>query len=76
MIDGGAVDGAATNRACIQSPDEFTEKRVLEEFGFAGVGVKLGLLICKEVITETRSGPVPVATAWSLTGRHRSVESV
>ncbi len=40
--------------------------------GFAGVGVKLGLLICKEVITETRSGPVPIATSWSLTGRHKA----
>ena len=40
--------------------------------GFAGVGVKLGLLICKEVITETRCGPVHVATAWSFTGRHKA----
>ncbi len=40
--------------------------------GFAGVGVKLGLLICKEVITETRSNPVPVATVWALSGRHKA----
>ena len=40
--------------------------------GFAGVGVKLGLLICKEVVTETRTSPVPVATVWSLTGRHKA----
>lgn len=40
--------------------------------GFAGVGVKLGLLISREVVTETRTGPVPVATSWSLTGRHKA----
>jgi hypothetical protein len=40
--------------------------------GFAGVGVKLGLLICKEVVTETRAGPGHVATTWSLTGRHKA----
>lgn len=40
--------------------------------GFAGVGVKLGLLICKDVVTETRAGPVPVATAWALSGRHKA----
>ena len=34
--------------------------------GFAGVGVKLGLLICREVVTETRSGAARLATAWSL----------
>lgn len=40
--------------------------------GFAGVGVKLGLLICKEVVTESRVGPAHVATTWSLTGRHKA----
>lgn len=40
--------------------------------GFAGVGVKLGLLICKDVITETRSGAAHVATSWSLNGRHKA----
>jgi hypothetical protein len=40
--------------------------------GFAGVGVKLGLLICKEVITETRSGAAHVATSWLLNGRHKA----
>jgi hypothetical protein len=40
--------------------------------GFAGVGVKLGLLICREVVTETRSGTARLATAWSLNGRHKA----
>ncbi len=40
--------------------------------GFAGVGIKLGLLACEEVITETRQGKTHVATAWRLTGRYRA----
>jgi hypothetical protein len=40
--------------------------------GFAGVGVKLGLLICKDVVTETRSGGAHVATSWSLNGRQKA----
>lgn len=40
--------------------------------GFAGVGVKLGLLICRDVVTETRAGPRPVATTWALSGRHKA----
>ena len=30
--------------------------------GFAGVGIKLGLLICEEVLTETRRGKSHVAS--------------
>ncbi len=30
--------------------------------GFAGVGIKLGLLVCDEVLTETRRGKQHVAT--------------
>lgn len=40
--------------------------------GFAGVGVKLGLLVCDEVVTESRSGASHVATSWHLTGRHKA----
>jgi hypothetical protein len=40
--------------------------------GFAGVGVKLGLLISKDVVTETRAGSSHVASTWSLTGRHKA----
>ncbi len=40
--------------------------------GFAGVGIKLGLLACKEVVTETRRGKTHVATSWHLLSRHRA----
>jgi len=40
--------------------------------GFAGVGIKIGLLLCKEVLTETRLGKLHVATTWALASRHRA----
>ncbi len=40
--------------------------------GFAGVGIKLGLLASTEVMTETRRGAVHVATTWSLASRRRA----
>jgi len=40
--------------------------------GFAGVGIKLGLLVCEEVLTETRRGKSHVATSWRLSSRHRA----
>jgi hypothetical protein len=40
--------------------------------GFAGVGIKLGLLVCDEVLTETRRGKTHVATLWRLKSRHRA----
>jgi hypothetical protein len=40
--------------------------------GFAGVGIKLGLLVCEEVRTETRRGKTGVATTWGLASRHRA----
>ena len=40
--------------------------------GFAGVGIKLGLLVSEEVVTETRRGAVHVATTWGLTSRQRA----
>ena len=40
--------------------------------GFAGVGIKLGLLVCEEVLTETRRGITHVATRWHLASRHRA----
>lgn len=40
--------------------------------GFAGVGIKLGLLVCAEVMTETRRGKSHVATSWHLASRHRA----
>lgn len=40
--------------------------------GFAGVGIKLGLLVCEEVITETRRGKHHVASRWHLASRHKA----
>ncbi len=43
-----------------------------EGIGFAGVGIKLGLLLCDEVLTETRRGKTHVATRWHLASRHKA----
>jgi Histidine kinase-, DNA gyrase B-, and HSP90-like ATPase len=40
--------------------------------GFAGVGIKLGLLLCEEVLAETRRGKNHVATSWHMASRHRA----
>jgi hypothetical protein len=40
--------------------------------GFAGVGIKLALLACREVTTESRRGRTHVATSWHLASRHRA----
>ncbi len=47
-------------------------KRRGQGIGFAGVGIKLGLLVCEEVVTETRRGATHVSTAWHLSSRHRA----
>ncbi len=43
-----------------------------EGIGFAGVGIKLGLLVADEVVTETRRGTTHVATVWRLSTRTRA----
>lgn len=40
--------------------------------GFAGVGIKLGLLACDDVLTETRHTKSHVASTWRLASRHRA----
>jgi hypothetical protein len=40
--------------------------------GFAGVGIKLGLLLSEEVLTETRRGKEHVATTWAMVRRRRA----
>jgi hypothetical protein len=40
--------------------------------GFAGVGIKLGLLASREVVTETRRGKNHVATRWHLASKHKA----
>jgi hypothetical protein len=47
-------------------------KRRGKGIGFAGVGIKLGLLACEEVITETRRGRQHMATSWRLANRTRA----
>ncbi|CAN5754478.1 hypothetical protein BH23GEM3_BH23GEM3_10360 [soil metagenome] len=47
-------------------------KRRGRGIGFAGVGIKLGLLACGEVITETRRGRQHSATSWRLANRTRA----
>ena len=47
-------------------------KRRGEGIGFAGVGIKLGLLTSREVVTETRRGATHAATRWHLASRHRA----
>jgi hypothetical protein len=43
-----------------------------EGIGFAGVGIKLALLVSREVLTETRRAGKHVATSWALGGRQRA----
>jgi hypothetical protein len=43
-----------------------------EGIGFAGVGIKLGLLLCDEVFTESRRGKIHIASAWHLAARNRA----
>jgi hypothetical protein len=43
-----------------------------EGIGFAGVGIKLGLLVCEEVLTETCRGKTHVASSWYMSSRHRA----
>ncbi len=43
-----------------------------EGIGFAGVGIKLGLLVSAEVVTESRRGKDHVATTWALSSRKRA----
>ncbi len=40
--------------------------------GFAGVGIKLALLQCEEVVTETRRGRTHLATRWRLGSRYKA----
>ena len=49
-----------------------TTKQRGRGIGFAGVGIKLGLLACQEVITETVSAGKRVASAWHLKSRNRA----
>jgi hypothetical protein len=43
-----------------------------EGIGFAGVGIKLALLVADDVLTETRRGGTQAATVWHLATRYRA----
>ena len=43
-----------------------------ETIGFAGVGIKIALLVSASVVTETRTGRQHVASSWGLASRHRA----
>ncbi|MGE3939330.1 MAG: ATP-binding protein, partial [Nitrospirales bacterium] len=47
-------------------------KRRGQGIGFAGVGIKLGLLVCEDVLTETKRGRTHISTTWSLSSRYRA----
>jgi hypothetical protein len=49
-----------------------TTKTRGEGIGFAGVGIKLGLLVSDAVLTETRRGRTHVATRWHLASRQKA----
>jgi hypothetical protein len=49
-----------------------TTKTRGEGIGFAGVGIKMALLVCQEVLTETRQRGKHVATTWALASRYRA----
>ena len=43
-----------------------------EGIGFAGVGIKLGLLVAEAVLTESRRGTSHVASRWHLASRQKA----
>src|SRR5262245_42748388 len=43
-----------------------------EGIGFAGIGIKIALLVSHDVLTETRQRKTQVATMWALASRHRA----
>jgi hypothetical protein len=49
-----------------------SSKKRGEGIGFAGVGIKLGLLVSSQVLTETRRGATHVASRCHLASRHRA----
>ncbi|NJD18679.1 MAG: hypothetical protein FIA95_05270 [Gemmatimonadetes bacterium] len=49
-----------------------TSKRKGRSIGFAGVGIKLGLLVSQEVVTEACRARTHLATSWRLASRSRA----
>jgi hypothetical protein len=67
-------DGVGMNRADLRRYHDVatSTKERGQGIGFAGVGIKLGLLVSEEVITESRRGNTHISTTWTLTSRKRA----
>src|ERR1043166_3812253 len=67
-------DGSGMTRADLRRFHDvaMSTKERGEGIGFAGVGIKLGLLVSEEVITESRRGASHISTSWSLVSRKRA----
>ena len=69
-------DGKGMSRVALRGYHDLavTTKSRGRTIGFAGVGIKLGLLISDEVVTETRTprAKIPLATSWRLGSRKRA----
>lgn len=67
-------DGVGMRRAELRRFHDIaaTAKARGEGIGFAGVGIKLGLLVSEQVITESRRGKDHASTTWALAGRNRA----
>lgn len=67
-------DGRGMSRASLRRFHDLatTTKSRGESIGFAGVGIKLGLLVSDQVRTETRKNGNLIATQWRLAATHRA----
>jgi hypothetical protein len=67
-------DGSGMSRQALSRYHDLasTAKRRGGSIGFAGVGIKLGLLISEEVVTETRRPRTHLATSWRMSSRNRA----
>ncbi len=63
-----ADDGGGMGRVALERYHDIasTSKQRGRGIGFAGVGAKLSLLLCREVVTETRTRSFQGATRWWL----------
>ena len=67
-------DGKGMSRAVMTRYHDLasTSKRRGRSIGFAGVGIKLGLLVSDEVVTESRRARTHLATSWRLSSKNRA----
>jgi len=67
-------DGEGMTRAQLRRYHDLaaTSKRRGRGIGFAGVGIKLALLACDKVVTESRRAGRTAATSWRLASRQRA----